>query len=185
MIRVLVLLWGIVFLVAVDRSVAAAISLPGEAFAPPAIKCEQPANTTAAPGLRSEPDMGSILRQFTTHTETLSQLEAWWRARSKSRDVPQDKSAPSTMKEALTQMDAWWRERTDLHNGIPPEQSSSAMQETIAQMETWWTERAEPSLGAANKPAPTSHHRRYRQRATPVIEYGCPPSVCTIQYGNQ
>jgi len=155
MIRVLVSLWGIVFLVAADRSVAAAMALPGEAFTPPAVKCEQPANTTAAPGPRSEPDMASILRQFTTHTETLSQMEAWW------------------------------RERTDLHNGIPPEQSSSAMKETIAQMETWWTQRGEPGRGAANKPAPTSHHRRSRQRSTPVIEYGCPPSVCTIQYGNQ
>ena len=154
MIRVLVSLCKAVSLVAADGQ-AGASSPPTEAFSRPAINCEQPAYATAVTAPRAEVDIGSILRQFTTHTETLSQMEAWW------------------------------RERTDLHAGIPAEPSSSAMKETIAQMETWWTQRGEPGRGAANKPAPTSHHRRSRQRSTPVIEYGCPPSVCTIQYGNQ
>jgi hypothetical protein len=108
---------GIVFLLASDRLVAAAMSLPGEAFAPLAIKCEQPANTTAAPGPRSEPDMGSILRQFTTHTETLSQMEAWRRERSKS-DAPQGEWAPSTMKEALNSGHRVWLPALRLYHSV-------------------------------------------------------------------
>jgi len=235
MIRVLVSLSSIVSLVAADRA-AAGMSLPVEAPTPPAINCEQPANTTAAPAPVSKGDesgigyqlgevngtgrarelvappgpaereairemldlreVSSIMRQFATHTKTLSQMEAWGRERSKFGDAAQDKPAPST-KEALAQMDAWWRERTDLHNGIAPEQSPSAVKEAIAQMDAWWQQRAELGHVSLKNPAPAAHHRPvkwvfsrartagHRQSTTPTVEYGCPPSVCTIQYDNQ
>ena len=183
MIRVLVSLCKAVSLVAADGQ-AGASTLPTEAFSRPAINCEQPGNATAATALRPEVDMGSILRQLTTQSDTISQMEAWWRERGKSSDVTQGKPAHSTMKEALDQMDAWWRERTDLHNGIAPEQAPSGMKEAMAQMQAWWEQSAKLGHTSASKPAPATHHRRHRQASAPTIEYGCPPSVCTIQYGN-
>jgi hypothetical protein len=147
MIRVLVSLWGTLAWVAADGQ-AAASSLPGEPFAPPAINCEQPANTTAAPAPGSEANMYSIMRQFMM-----------------------DKSITS-------QMEAWWRERPGLHNGIALEQSPSAMQEATAQMEAWWKLRTELGHVSATKPAPTPRHRHHRQASAPAIEYGCPPSIC-------
>ena len=148
MIRVLVSLGGTLALVAADRQ-AAASSLPGEAFAPPTINCEQPANTTAAPAPGSEADMDSIMRQFMMHKATTFQMEAWW------------------------------RERTDLHSRMALEQSPSAMKEATTQMEAWWKHRTELGHVSTNKPAPTAHHRRHRQASAPAIEYGCPPSACT------
>jgi len=142
-------------------------------------------------------EVSSIMHQFATHTETFSQMEAWWRERSEFGEAAQDKPAPSTTKEALAQMDAWWRERTDLHNGIAPEQSPSAVKEAIAQMDAWWQQRAELGHVSLKNPAPAAHHRPvkwvfsrartagHRQSTTPTVEYGCPPSVCTIQYDNQ
>ena len=184
MIRVLVPLCGIVSLFAADPP-ASAGSIPWEAFAPPAIRCEQSADTSTTPTPRSEADIGSIMRRFTTHSETLSQMEAWWRERSNSSDAAQGKQAPSMMKDVLAQMEAWWRERPDLHNGIPREQSPSAMKETITRMKMWWAQRVDPGNVLANKPASALRRRRHRQASRPGIEYGCPPSVCTIQYGNQ
>jgi hypothetical protein len=162
MIRVLVSLSSIVSLIAADRA-AAGMCLPVEAPTPPAINCEQPANTTAAPAPAAEgdkSDMRSFMRQFATYTETLSQMEAWWRERSKFGYATQDKPTPSTMKEPLAQMDAWWQQRAELGH-VP-----------------------------GKKPAPAVHHRRHRQPSallpsTPPVEYGCPPSVCTIQYDKQ
>ena len=148
MIRVLVPLWGTLALFAADRQ-AAANSLPGEAFTPPAINCEQPANTTAAPAPGSKADMESMMRQFLMHEAPISQMEAWW------------------------------RERIDLHNRAALEQSPSAMNEAGAQMEAWWKHRTEFGHVSARKPAPTAHHQRHRQASAPAIEYGCPPSVCT------
>jgi hypothetical protein len=148
MIRVLVPLWGALALVAAYRQ-AAASSLPGEAFAPPATNCEQPANTTAPPAPGSNADIDSIMRQFMLPEATTSQMEAWW------------------------------RERTDLHNRMTLEQSPSATKDGSAQMEAWWKHRTELARASATKPSPTARRRRHREASAPAIEYGCPPSVCT------
>lgn len=148
MVRVLVSLWGTLALVAADGQ-AAATSLPGEQFAPPAINCEQPANTTAPPAPGSKADTYSIMRQFMMHKSITSQMESWW------------------------------RERTDVQTQMSLEQSPSAMQEATAQMEAWWQHRTELGHSSATKPAPNAHHRHRRQASARGIEYGCPPSVCT------
>jgi hypothetical protein len=172
MIRVPVALWGMLSLLAAGRQ-AGASSLPAEAFGPPPLNCEQPA--TAAPAPRSD----------TTQRETISQImEAWWREHSQSGNATQDKPPPSTLKEALGQMDTWWRERTDLHNGIASEQAPAGMKEAMTQMEAWWEQTAKVAHTPADKSTAAIHHRRHRQASVPPIEYGCPPSVCTIQSGN-
>lgn len=142
-------------------------------------------------------EVSSIMHRFATHADPLSQVEVWWRERSKFEDAAQDNPTLSTMKEALAEMDTWWRERTDLHNGVAVEQSPSAVKDAIAQMDAWWQQRAELGHGSAKNPEPAVHHRPvkwvfsrsrtsgYRQPSTPTVEYGCPPSVCTIQYDHQ
>ena len=148
MITILLSLWGALAFFAADRQ-AAANSLPRDAFAPPAIACEQPANATAAPTPGSEAEIDSMMRQFMLHKTITSQMESWW------------------------------RERTDLHNRMSLLQSPSATKEATAQMEAWWKHRTELGHVSANKPVPNAHHWHHRQASTWTIEYGCPPSVCT------
>src|SRR5947209_4716066 len=116
MIRALISLCGALFLLAVDRQVAAFPPPGGATVASPPVRCEQPAGTIAVPAPGSEADILSTMRQWLAEHETISQMDAWWQARTQLPNAPPSAAAPP--KEAISELDAWWRERTALEHAL-------------------------------------------------------------------
>jgi hypothetical protein len=48
------------------------------------------------------------------HHEAISQMEAWWRERSKQPDALARKPGPPASREAISRMETWRQQRTEL-----------------------------------------------------------------------
>jgi hypothetical protein len=120
MVRAGIPLWSALFLVAISWQVAA--TPPGKpVVTPPAISSEQPTNSNAAPTPKSEADVVSQINQWVAHKEAISQMETWWRERSKQPDALASNPAPAAAREAISQMETWWKHRTDLQPAMTTE----------------------------------------------------------------
>jgi hypothetical protein len=104
-------LCGTLFLVAFEPQLAA--TAPTGAVGSPS--CEQPTGATVAP---ANPNAGiiSMMTEWLAEHEAISQMDAWWQARTQLPNAPAGTPAPP--KEATSQMDAWWRERTLLEHAL-------------------------------------------------------------------
>jgi len=106
MIRAVMPRRSVLSLAAVGWQVAAAF--PSEAAVTlPVVSCEQATNSTAIPPPKSEADMVSMMNHWMAHREAISQMETWWRERSKQPE-------PAATKEAISHMEKWWQQRTRL-----------------------------------------------------------------------
>jgi hypothetical protein len=113
MVRAVMPLWSVLSLISVSGQVAA--TPPGQpAVTGPAVSCEQPANSIAVPPPKSEPDATSLINRWMAEEETISQMETWWRARSKQPAAFSIKPVSPATKGAISQMETWWQHRTDL-----------------------------------------------------------------------
>ena len=121
MIRALMPLRSLLSVVAVGWQVAA--TFPSEAAVIPLVfSCEQPTNSTAVPPPKSEADIVSIMNQWMTHQEAISQMKTWWRERSKQPGALASEPMPPATKEAASQMEKWWQQRTELQPAITTKQ---------------------------------------------------------------
>ena len=113
MVRAVMPLCSVLFLVLVSGQVAAtprgqlAVSRSG-------VFCEQPTNSIAAPPPKSEADVISLLNQWIAEKETISQMEIWWRERSKHPDALAIKPVSPPGKDTASQTETWRQHRTDL-----------------------------------------------------------------------
>ena len=86
MVRAGMPLWSVLCLVSLTGQVAA--TPPGQpADTAPAISCEQPTNSTAVAPPKSEADVISLINSWMAYKETTSQMETWWRERSRQPDA--------------------------------------------------------------------------------------------------
>jgi hypothetical protein len=79
----------------------------------PIVTCEQPTNSTAVQPPKSESDIVLMMKKWMAHQEAISQMETWWRERSKP-DASASEPVPPGTKEAISQMKKWWQQRTEL-----------------------------------------------------------------------
>jgi len=113
MVRALMPLWSVLFLVPFGWQVAA--TPPSEAgVTAPAVSCEQPTTSTAVPPPKLEADVVSIMNRWIADKEAISQMETWWRERSKQPDALEGKPVPRATRETISQMQTWWQQRSEV-----------------------------------------------------------------------